>query len=225
MPVDMQAADLEWFINWESNVAMFLTETFGAKAVEEFSDVSDEPRLQDHSLYFKLVMGRRAKLRWLENLQLQIPFLQEAEINRQYLIQTTWNLIHPDIAELTRGRFESGHYADAAETALKYINRYVKETVKKATGNEYDGVDLMRRAFSVNNPIITIDDLSTENGRSIQQGYMEMFVGAMMGIRNPKAHDVITIDRERAIHFIFLASLLMDTVDIANKKYRYQNEL
>ena len=132
-----------------------------------------------------------------------------------------WALIHPGIVAVTKSRFESGHYGDAAETALKHINRYVKEIVKKATGNEYDGADLMRRAFSVNNPIIAIDDLSTENGRSIQQGYMEMFVGAIIGVRNPKVHDVIEISRERGIHFLFFASLLMDTIDMAHGKYRH----
>ena len=50
---------------------------------------------------------------------------------------------------------------------------------------------------------------------------MEIFAGAMTGIRNPKAHMNIEIGRERAIHFLFLASLLMDTYDMANKNYRY----
>jgi len=37
--------------------------------------------------------------------------------------------------------------------------------------------------------------------------------GAMTGIRNPKAHENITIDSRRAIHFLFLASLLMFKID------------
>jgi uncharacterized protein (TIGR02391 family) len=83
----------------------------------------------------------------------------------------------------------------------------------------------MKTAFSVNNPVIEIDYINTETGRNIQQGYMEIFAGSMTGIRNPKAHAVITIDRERAIHFLFLASLLMDTLDIAVNKYRYAGNL
>ncbi|MBI5642543.1 MAG: hypothetical protein HY954_03600 [Deltaproteobacteria bacterium] len=35
----------------------------------------------------------------------------------------------------------------------------------------------------------------------------------MTGIRNPKAHNNIDIDENRAVHFIFLASLLMDKLD------------
>jgi len=40
-------------------------------------------------------------------------------------------------------------------------------------------------------------------GRNIQRGYMQIFAGAMIGIRNPKAHKNITIGRERGfISFI-----------------------
>ncbi len=44
---------------------------------------------------------------------------------------------------------------------------------------------------------------------------MYIFAGAMTGIRNPKAHDNLTISIERATHFIFLASLLMYKLDEA----------
>jgi uncharacterized protein (TIGR02391 family) len=64
-----------------------------------------------------------------------------------------------------------------------------------------DGKDLMEYAFSVKNPVLALDDLTTVTGRNIQVGYMQIFSGSMAGIRNPKAHANITIDRLRAIHF------------------------
>ena len=79
----------------------------------------------------------------------------------------------------------------------------------------------MRSVFSVNSPVIEIDHITTETGRNIRQGYIEIFAGSMTAIRNPNAHAVIEIGKERAIHFIFLARLLMDTIDIALNKYRY----
>ena len=132
-----------------------------------------------------------------------------------------WDLIHPSITQVAKTRFDSGHYADCAEAALKHINTVVKEIVLRQTGEELDGASLMKKAFSVNHPVIVIENINTDSGKSVQQGYMEMFAGAMMGIRNPKAHAVIVISRERAIHFLFFASLLMDTLDIANNTYRY----
>jgi len=58
-----------------------------------------------------------------------------------------------------------------------------------------------------------LSDLSTQTGKDIQKGYMQIFSGAMTGIRNPKVHDNIEIDDKRAIHFLFLASLLIEKVD------------
>lgn len=124
-----------------------------------------------------------------------------------------WNLLHPKIIEIAKSRFESGHFADSVEAAFKEVNNIVKALVKKETGQEFDGADLMNRAFSLQTPIIRLDDLNTQTGKDVQKGYMQIFSGAMIGIRNPKAHDNITIDERRAIHFLFLASLLMYKID------------
>lgn len=45
-------------------------------------------------------------------------------------------------------------------------------------------------------------------GRNEQEGYMHLFAGAMQGIRNPKAHDNIHTSASRAVHHLYLASLL-----------------
>ena len=72
-----------------------------------------------------------------------------------------------------------------------------------------------RKHFRPDKPVIALDDLSTQTGRSIQIGYQQIFSGAMMGIRNPKAHSNVQIDAARSLHFIFLASLLMSKIDEA----------
>ncbi len=119
-----------------------------------------------------------------------------------------WDLLHPSVVGVSKSRFETGHYADSVEAALKELNSTVKRIYKKRTGEELDGVPLMRKAFAHQNPVIVLDDLSFETGKNIQQGYMDIFAGAMSGIRNPKAHDNIVIDETRAIHHLFVASLL-----------------
>ena len=137
---------------------------------------------------------------------------------KKFLIRSEydfWFMIHESIIRVAKDKFEDGYYADAVESAFKEINKRVKEIVKDKTSDEIDGAGLMTTAFSPNKPIITLDDLSSQSGRDIQKGYMQIFAGAMTGIRNPKAHDNITISRERAIHFIFLASLLMHKLDEA----------
>jgi len=117
-----------------------------------------------------------------------------------------WEMLHPKIVKIAKSRFETKHYADSVEAALKEVNIVVKSIIKQKTGQEYDGADLMNRAFSPQSPIIALDDLSTERGKSIQKGYMQIFSGAMTGIRNPKAHENIKIDEKKAIHFLFLST-------------------
>ena len=124
-----------------------------------------------------------------------------------------WDNIHPQIISVAKGRFDNGHYADAVEAAFKEINTRVKKIYKDRTSVEKDGAKLMQAAFSVQNPIIKLGDTSTETGANIQQGYMEMFVGAMIGIRNPQAHNNLLISKDRAIRKLHFASMLMYKID------------
>jgi uncharacterized protein (TIGR02391 family) len=130
-------------------------------------------------------------------------------------IDLGWSLIHPEIVKVAKSRFDSHHYADAAEAAFKLINERMKEIVRDRTGLECDGVTLMQRAFSKDKPVLKLGDLSSMIGEDMQVGYQQIFAGAMRGIRNPKAHANVQIDATRSMHFIFLASLLMSKVDEA----------
>jgi len=114
---------------------------------------------------------------------------------------------------VARNRYESLHYADAVEAAFREVNNCVKEIVGKKISRELDGASLMRTAFSPSNPLIVLDDLSTQSGRNIQEGYMVIFAGAMIGLRNPKAHNNLEIKQGRAKHLLYLASLLMHKID------------
>lgn len=119
-----------------------------------------------------------------------------------------WNLLHPRVIQLAKIRFENGHYADAVSACLREINTIVKEIVRQAINQELDGAPLMTRALSANNPIIEFGDLTTESGRNIQLGYMKIFEGAMIGIRNPKAHANLYPDMNKSIHLLFIASFM-----------------
>ncbi len=128
-----------------------------------------------------------------------------------------WHGINPVIKDVAKSRFDSGHRADAVEAAFKEINSRIKEFVRQRTGEELDGASLMNHAFSPSKPIIILDDLETEDGRSIQQGYMQMFAGSMIGVRNPKAHANIEIEKEEAISWLHLASNLLNKFESATK--------
>lgn len=126
---------------------------------------------------------------------------------------TFWKDLHPSVIASSKSRYDSKHYADAVEAALKGLNLQIKEYVVSVGGDELDGARLMRRAFSLNNPLIKLEKLETESERNIQEGYMNLYAGAMIGIRNPKAHENITIDASRCRHMLYFASLLFQVFD------------
>jgi len=124
-----------------------------------------------------------------------------------------WEIIHPRISALAKPRFYSGFFADAVESSFKEINDIIKGIVLEKTGKEIDGSSLMTTAFSINNPVIKLNQLESETDRNIQLGYMQILAGSMTGIRNPKAHANLNPDKKRTLHLISLASLLMYKID------------
>lgn len=127
-----------------------------------------------------------------------------------------WVNIHPCIIQSSQKLFNDAHYAESVEAAFLEINVRIKEIIKLKTGEDIDGVPAMQKAFSVNNPIFKLHtDIISKTGKDIQQGYMELFVGAFRCIRNPKAHEKISITKIEAIQKLHFASLLMYEIDKA----------
>lgn len=124
-----------------------------------------------------------------------------------------WDFVHPRIRSLSEPRFEAGFHADAVEAAFKEVNDSVKRIFMDITGKESDGAGLMTTAFSPGNPVIKLSQLESETDRNVQQGYMQIFAGSMIGIRNPKAHGNLVTEPKKALHLISLASLLMCKID------------
>ncbi|QEE17534.2 TIGR02391 family protein [Promethearchaeum syntrophicum] len=129
-----------------------------------------------------------------------------------------WNLINRDIRIKCQTKFHDGYFADSVEAAFKEINTRVKTYYHDLKGEWGDGASLMRNAFSGIDPVISWLDQKDPSSSNIQKGFEHIFAGAMIGIRNPKAHANLIITKDRAIHFLFLASLLMDKIDEANIK-------
>lgn len=49
----------------------------------------------------------------------------------------------------------------------------------------------------------------TSPQKILQTGFMQLFTGSVVGIRNPHAHENFTLDFEEAKHFLYLADVLM----------------
>ena len=124
-------------------------------------------------------------------------------------------LVHPLISKVSKDKFFDGYYADSVESAFKEINARCKKIYYKATQEEKDGADLMHNIFSENKPILKFEEKDNETSKNVQRGYMEIFAGAMTGIRNPKAHENQHLIKEKAFRRLILASLLMEKIDEA----------
>jgi hypothetical protein len=61
----------------------------------------------------------------------------------------------------------------------------------------------------VGNPVLKIGDSPDE-----QQGFLALFRGAILAVRNPKAHSLGgTSDAQRALEWLFFASVLLRNLD------------
>ena len=131
-----------------------------------------------------------------------------------------WQYIHPVIKELVFIKYNSKQYADAVESAFKEINSRLKKIYRKYykhenSNKELDGKNLMEYIFSLSSNRLKFEDTSTESGENVQVGYMQIFSGAISGIRNPKALENLTLTKDATIKRLILASLLMDKIDDA----------
>ena len=132
------------------------------------------------------------------------PILYE---NRQWLDQFDELVSHRDLQSVCRKLFADGHYAVAVEKAFIYVNNMVS---KKSGHVGKDGADLMRAVFSPKSSVLRLNRLESQSDRNEQQGYMHIFEGVMIGIRNPRAHEHDLEDSpEEALELLSLANHLM----------------
>lgn len=127
-----------------------------------------------------------------------------------------WTFVHESIINSSKDLFDNGHYAESVEAAFLEITVRVKNIIKTQTGEDLDGTAAMQKAFSLNNPIIQVADVSLRTGKDIQQGVMELLTGSIRYIRNPKAHEKIVVEKYDAVRKLHLASLLMNEIDKAD---------
>lgn len=119
--------------------------------------------------------------------------------------------LHPKIKEHCLKLYRDKHYSDAILTAYKIVFNEIKHITNI---NNLDGKRLIEKAFSLNQPIIKLNELESQSDRDEQLGFMFLYTGATVGIRNPKAHDlVVQDDKMKTLAYLSFASLLLDRLD------------
>lgn len=121
--------------------------------------------------------------------------------------------LHPRIQEASAQLYLDGQQGSAILEAFKAVNNRVKELAGPAAQGK-DGEGLMGHAFNADAPVLRLNAGASTSDRNEQEGYALIFMGAMQGIRNLKAHDLTTpIDPNRAFEYLAFASLLMRRLD------------
>ncbi len=116
--------------------------------------------------------------------------------------------LHPNVIEVAGKLFRDGHYRQAIlDTYIALV-----DAVKAKSGmKDRDGVPLMEAAFSPQKP-----KLRASTDKDEQLGFMWLFSGAVMAIRNPNAHRLMAHeDVDRALELLCLASSLFRILDEA----------
>ena len=122
--------------------------------------------------------------------------------------------IHPEIERAAGMLFRDGHYANAIEDACKVLDALVKT---KSGRTDLSGTKLMQTVFSPHAPVLRFNDLKNQTDLDEQQGMMFLYSGAMLALRNPRAHELIQDDPEKALEYIGFLSLLAKSLDKAVK--------
>jgi uncharacterized protein (TIGR02391 family) len=122
--------------------------------------------------------------------------------------------LHPRIAAVATELYKDGHYSEAIFNASKALINFVQE---KSQRLDLDGTSLMTTVFSKNKPILVFNDLNDQSDRDEQEGMMHLFMGAALGIRNPRGHSFVEDSPERALEYIAFLSMLAARVDEARR--------
>ena len=126
------------------------------------------------------------------------------------------------LKDTARILFSDGHYARAVEEGLKCLNNSVKE---KSGLSGLDGDSLMRAAFSPNNPVLRLNRLKSQSEKDEQRGYMELYAGAIGGVRNPRAHEHLLEDTpEDALELLGITNHLMRKLEKSTKVRRKRTQ-
>jgi uncharacterized protein (TIGR02391 family) len=116
-------------------------------------------------------------------------------------------VIEPEIEQVSRDLFMSGHYSLSVQEAYKAVDKYVKDKSGSSTGT---GTSLMEVVFSPNEPLLYWTERKTPSEIDEQKGYQRLYSGAMLGIRNPVTHEFNWVDDpELALELIVFAQHLL----------------
>lgn len=125
--------------------------------------------------------------------------------------------MHHWIWDGAKSLWQSGHYREAVEAAIKKLNA---ETQNKVGRRDISESDLFAQAFSLDPPstgksrIRRMPNDGSKTFESMQRGAIDFSKGIFTGIRNPLSHeDGHELDEQEALEYLAALSVLARWVD------------
>ncbi|WP_440105927.1 TIGR02391 family protein [Acidovorax sp. BL-A-41-H1] len=91
---------------------------------------------------------------------------------------------HREVFAYCRAELLENNYFHAVFEATKGL----ADRIRKLSGLNSDGAELVNEAFSVKAPLICLNSLESETQRSEQKGVANLLIGLFGAVRNPLAH-------------------------------------
>lgn len=127
--------------------------------------------------------------------------------------------LHPWIWSGAKSLWQSGHYRESVEGAIKKLNA---ETQNKVGRRDISETDLFKQAFSKDAPspgkarLRRMSDDGSKTYDSVQRGAMNFAEGVFAGIRNPLSHEADQeLSEQEALEYLAALSVLARWVDEA----------
>ncbi len=126
-----------------------------------------------------------------------------------------WPAVHTRVAKVSYELYKDGHYASAAEKAVKEVETRLREkfTELKPGMTVPTKIGDVMGALISENGVFKFCDTSTTSGKDYRRGIQALFEGTMAAYRNPSAHANLQYDKREAMEQIMLASQLMFVLD------------
>src|SRR5260221_1196544 len=113
----------------------------------------------------------------------------------------------PEIEQVSRDLFVSGHYSLAVQEAYKAVEKYVLDKIGPSA---VSGTQLMEVVFNPTSPKLHWTERLSTSEQDEQKGYQRLFSGAMLGIRNPVTHEFNWVeDVDLALELLVFAQHLL----------------
>lgn len=128
--------------------------------------------------------------------------------------------LHPWIWGGAKSLWQSGHYREAVEGAIRKLNA---ETQNKVGRRDVSETDLFKQTFSLDPPKLgkarlrRMADDGSDTYKSVQRGAMTFAEGVFAGIRNPLTHESDQeLSEQGALEYLAALSVLARWVDGSN---------